>query len=396
MVELLLLFVLVGCFLGILTGLVPGLHVNTIALLVLAFSAQGNMQAVLLIASMSIVHTFVDFVPSVVLGAPSNDTFLAVLPGHRLLLQGKGLLATRLTIIGGLSAGLMALAVAPLFVLFLEKGSEFLAGAIPFLLAAVLALMAFAEKGKRTWTLTVIALSALLGLAALHGNLPIAQPLFCLATGFFGASTLLYSIGKKQRLCRQKIGSFFIEKERAMKNAFLALLGGALVSLTPGIGSSQAAFLIRKIIGKIGTADYLILLGGVNTANMLLAFFVLFAWGKTRTGSAAAIKQLVAVEAEQLLFIAAACLFALGFAVIAADLIARAVLSRIHLIPYRKINFATLVFITLLVGFFSGLPGLAVYAVAASIGLVALNAKVRRSNCMAFLMVPTILFYLGL
>jgi len=396
MIAGLLLFALAGCFLGILTGLVPGLHVNTLSLLVLSIGATNSLGAVLLIVSMSIVHTLVDFIPSILLGAPDAGSFLSVLPGHRLLLQGKGFPAVQLTIVGGLFAGIAAIVIGPLFIVFIQKSTEFLPAIIPFALTGILLLMLLDEKKKRAWGAMVIVLSSLLGLLALRSGLPLQNPLFCLATGFFGASTLLYSIGKKQSLPEQKTGGFSIEKGRLGKGSFLALLGGTIVSLLPGIGASQAAFIIRKLVGKIKTADYLILLGGVNTANMLLSFFVLFAWGKTRTGSASAIKQLVLIGEEQLLFIVAACLIALGFAAIATDLIARIVLKRIHLVEYKKINSIVLVFIGATVLFFSGFIGILFFATSASIGLVALSTNTRRTNSMAFLMVPTILFYLGI
>jgi len=261
----LLLFALAGCVLGVLTGLFPGLHVNTVALIALALPGQNSLGLIVLIASMSTVHTFVDFIPSLLLGVAGNDTFLAILPGHRLLLQGKGLVAVKLTIAGGLFGGIASIAVAPAFVLLIEKWAPLISAAIPFVLAAILAAMALAEKpNKRAWALAAMALSACLGMLALKSALPLSQPLFCLATGFFGASMLVDSILKKPCLKKQVKKSFFVERGRVAKNALLAVFGGCFVSLVPGIGASQAAFIVRKAVGRIKTGDYLILLGGVN------------------------------------------------------------------------------------------------------------------------------------
>jgi len=190
-------FALAGCFLGIVIGLFPGLHANSIALLALALPGQKGLPLIIFIACMATVHTFVDFVPSILLGAPNEDTFLAVLPGHKLLLKGEGLTAVRLTVAGGLFAGLASLAAGPFLVLLAEKSQGFLSSLIPFALFAILAAMAFDERGwKKVLALTVILLSGLLGLLALKSNLPLQQPLFCLATGFFGASTLVDSIAR--------------------------------------------------------------------------------------------------------------------------------------------------------------------------------------------------------
>jgi len=189
-------FAIIGCVLGIFTGLLPGLHVNTIALLALNLPRFDGLGLTVLIASMAIVHTFVDFIPSILFGAPDSDTFLAMLPGHRLLLQGRGFAAVKLTVVGGLFAGLASIAAGPVFVLFVEKSIGFLPVVIPFVLLAILAAMVLGEKGveKMALALLFVSLSGFLGVLALNSRLPLQQPLFCLATGFFGASMLVDSI----------------------------------------------------------------------------------------------------------------------------------------------------------------------------------------------------------
>jgi len=391
----LLLFALVGCCLGIVTGLIPGLHVNTIALIALEAKNLGNLNLVVLIACMSVVHSFVDFIPSILFGAPENDTFLSVLPGHRLLLDGKGLVAVKLTIAGGLFAGILALLLAPAFVLFLEKGNVFLSAIVPLVLAAVLIAMVLEERNKKMAALLVVILSGMLGMLALKSRLPLHQPLFCLATGFFAASTLIDSILKKQAFAEQESQGFFVERTAVAKNGLLALLAGSFVSLFPGIGPSQAAFVVRKAVGKIGPRDYLVLLGGINTVTMILSFFVLFAWGKTRTGAAVAVSQLVEFGLREAMLVAAALLVALGFAAIATDLIAGKALKLMAGFDYKKLNFGVLAFVTALVFAFSGVLGLVFYAIAALIGIGSLNLGVKRANNMAFLMVPTLAFYAG-
>jgi len=123
---------------------------------------------------------------------------------------------------------------------------------------------------------------------------------------------------------------------------------------------------------------------------------VLFAWGKTRTGAAAAIAQISDFGLRELLFVAAACLLGLGFGAIATDLITRKAMQSVKAVDYRKINAAVLLLVTALVFLFSGLIGLAFYFVAASIGIAAINLGIKRTNTMAFLMVPTIAHYLAL
>ena len=391
------LFALAGCAFGILTGLFPGLHVNSIALVALSLPGEKGMPLIVFIACMATVHSFVDFVPSVLLGAPSEESFLAVLPGHSLLLKGEGLAAIRLTVAGGLFAGIAALISGLFLALLAIKSQAMLSAIIPFALLAIMAAMAIDERGfKKAAGLAVILLSGVLGLLALKSNLPVQNPLFCLATGFFGASTLVDSIAKGTRLGKQRKSRFSVSGESIFGKGLIALGAAGFVSLMPSVGASQAAFVVRKLVGKIRTRDYLLLLGGINTGTMILSFFVLFSVGKSRTGAAAAISQLGPFGLGELLFVVAACLFALGFAAIATDLLASWMMGVVHLIDYRKVNLVVLCLVSCMVLWFSGPLGFCFYGIAALIGLASLGFGVKRSNSMAFLMVPTMLYYFGI
>jgi TctA family transporter len=85
----------IGLFLGCMTGLIPGFHVNNVALIAVSLSPLAiglgiPLSAVAaIIVAMGTVHTFLNYIPSALLGAPDGDTALALLPGHRMLLAGK-------------------------------------------------------------------------------------------------------------------------------------------------------------------------------------------------------------------------------------------------------------------------------------------------------------------
>jgi len=394
-----LLFVFLGSALGIITGFVPGIHVNTAALLAVSVAEKGNVNILILIVSMSIVHSFVDFIPSILLGAPEADNFLSVLPGHRLFLKGKAHYAIKLTIVGGLIGGIISLIAAPFYVLFILKFVEIIYLLIPFLLVLVLVLMILSERHLKNKLLAIIiiALSGILGVIVLRNFVVVENPLFPLITGFFGASTLIYSaLMEKQKIIRQKVEFSRFNKEDSIKGSILGALGGGIVSLFPSVGPSQAAFIIRKIAGKIKTTKYLIVLGGINTSNMLFSFFVLYAIGKARTGSAAAIRQLMQLNESHLLLIGLTSLIAIGIGALATDLISRKALNGINKINYRSLNVLTLIFLFILTVLFSGFIGLLVMVASLGVGLIVITGKIKRTHSMAFLMIPTLLFYLGL
>lgn len=84
-----------GVMLGSLTGLIPGFHVNNVALILLALS-PGLLElgiplsaVAAIIVSTGTVHTFLNYIPSALIGAPDGDTALSLLPGHRMLLAGN-------------------------------------------------------------------------------------------------------------------------------------------------------------------------------------------------------------------------------------------------------------------------------------------------------------------
>ena len=90
------LAIILGIIAGCITGLIPGIHINLIASFLVSISAYLTIISppitfVIFVVSMAITHTFIDFIPSIFLGAPDNDAALSILPGHNLLLKGKGL-----------------------------------------------------------------------------------------------------------------------------------------------------------------------------------------------------------------------------------------------------------------------------------------------------------------
>jgi len=397
MILELLFWILFGCATGIFTGLFPGIHVNTIAAIALLFPLENPLGLALMIASMSIVHSFVDFVPSILLGAPEESTFLSVLPGHRMLLKGEGLLAIKLAASGALLSGIISICFSPIFVLFVKKSTEIFPKIMPYALVLVLVLMLAEEKTmqKKAWAAIIIFLSGMLGIIALGEKSTVQNALFVCIAGFFGISTIIESLRKKSFFPKQNNKPKHIGKKTLAEAGLLGFLAGGLVSIVPGIGSNQSAFIIKKIFGNMGTRKFLILLGGSNSSNMILGFLVWFAWGKTRSGSSVAISQLITAGTENILLIGIACLIALGIGFIAAIKTAEFFIKKMQGIDYKKINLLIFGILVFLASILSNLFGIMALATASAIGLLAVSKGIKRTHCMAFLMIPALSFYLG-
>ncbi|MFQ6106680.1 MAG: tripartite tricarboxylate transporter permease [Thermoplasmata archaeon] len=162
-----LLLSFIGTSLGVLTGLTPGIHVNLVATAFLALHpqlvvlisflcgwAQPTYEDALLLISCVIVanavsHTFLDYIPSVFLGAPDADTALSVLPGHRMLLEGSGYEAVLLSAFGSLVA--LSFFMCLLVPVRLVMGGPLdayqkLSWSIPFILVTVVAMLIVSEQ----------------------------------------------------------------------------------------------------------------------------------------------------------------------------------------------------------------------------------------------------------
>jgi len=161
---------LAGAGLGSLTGLAPGVHVNTLALALVSLSplllplmegaaklmgaspGSAPLLMVTVIVSAAVAHSFLDLLPSIFLGAPEEGTALHVLPGHRLLLEGRALDAVASSAYGSLVGATVAVALClPLAVVLGPPLSMYplLDQVTVFLTVGALAALILSERGTR-------------------------------------------------------------------------------------------------------------------------------------------------------------------------------------------------------------------------------------------------------
>jgi len=265
-----LIAIFLGCLMGIITGLTPGLHINLVALILFSISqillGYTNVIAVAsFIIAMSITHTFTDFISATYLGAPSDDTALAVLPAHRMLLDGMGHEAVKLTVIGSLLCLIITIVLSPLLIVIVPLIFSYLKNYIGWLLLAVVVFMILREENlnKKFWAFAVVALSGILGLVVF--NVPnLKDPLLPMLSGLFGVSVLLLSLTQKVVLPIQRTTEMIkVKTKDVIKALGSGVFSGSLVSIFPGLGPAQAGVLSSQIAGKIDVFGYLIMVGGI-------------------------------------------------------------------------------------------------------------------------------------
>lgn len=389
---------LLGIVFGTITGLIPGIHINLIAVILLAnlsnlTSFQPTVLAIFIV-SMATTHTFIDFIPSVFLGAPEEDTFLSILPGHEMLKEGKAHEAIILTLYGSLFAFLVILFFTPIFIIFIPIIYPTIRLALPILLIFISSYLILREKYILT-SLTVFLLSGFLGFSSL--NMPINQPLVPLLTGLFGTSALIISLKDKPHIPSQnicKLKEVIPTKKDFFKSIFGAAISAPLCSFLPGIGSGHAAVIGSELVEQ-SKKSFMMLLGAINTIVITLSFVTLFIINKTRTGSAVAINKLMPSLTQTDLITLLIFSFISGLiAFFIALFISKFFSSNINKINYRFLSITIIGFLTILTIFFTGIMGLLILIASTALGIFAIKSAIRRINLMGVLLIPTIIFYI--
>lgn len=420
MADLLLAISVVGgFFLGICSGLTPGLHTNNFAALMLALSPAFldlgldpfDLAAAILAAS--VAHTFLDIVPSVFIGAPDADTALAVLPGHEMMLDGRGIEAVRLSALGSASSVIVALLlIVPLSLLFRSVYGPFM-DHVGLVLLSIAFLMILTERGRtiegqgslvhlkyKLFALALFLTSGYLGVFAFgHQDLarsPLRfQPevLLPLLGGLFGASMLLLSLATKAEIPDQRETEFDLPARTIARSAFIGGLAGSVVAWVPGVTPAVATVVTR--IGSEGSnQEFLVSVSGVNTANSLFTLVALLVVGRPRSGAAVAIEELVDLDGYCLLVMATIVLGVSILAYFATLLAGRAAAKVVGSLNYRRLCLSVLAFLTAMTFGFTGLFGLFLFFVSTVVGLVAPFAGIRKTHAMGVLMVPLLAYYL--
>ena len=402
MILQILAAICLGVCAGIFTGLVPGIHINLVALLVL--SASGFLLRLthpiivaVFIISMAITHTFLDFIPSIFLGVPDADTALSILPGHRMLLAGKAFEAVKLTTIGSLLSVIASIAVIPLLIIVVPFLYASIGRYTGWILLCVVLFMVLKEKDwdKRFWAGFIVLSSGVLGYAVLNAPI-INDPLFPLLSGLFGTSMLLNSISEKSILPKQRVTEEIeISKKDLAKSISAGVFSGGLTSFFPGLGAAQASIIGSLLVGNLGMCCFLILVGAINTVNMLLSLVTLYTLNKARNGAVLAVLEIVeSVSSGELVLILAAVLVAAGIATYLAMNIVRVFSRIIEKVNYQILCISIIVLIVVLVFVFSGFIGLLVLFVSTALGLVPIYVGVGKNHSMGCLLVPVIVYFI--
>ena len=302
----------IGIFLGCMTGLIPGFHVNNVALIALSLTPLAiglgiPLSAVAaIIVAMGTVHTFLNYIPSALVGAPDGDTALALLPGHRMLLAGNATQGVAYSARGS-QLGLLLSIPLLLFARFLfgeNPGLGFYEDSreiLPYLLLAISMFLILTETTRIPWPLWMQAmskrwkiklsgrefdfsftdnsniagmivatafflLSGFYGWAVfeLPGRSPVGMPnatmLMPGLAGLFGIANLLDIYVTTSEMPAQGDDWELPPVKPLLIPCFLSSICAAVMAILPGMTAAQATVVVmtvRNFIGKLKDPDYI-------------------------------------------------------------------------------------------------------------------------------------------
>ncbi|GFO98105.1 hypothetical protein ig2599ANME_2322 [groundwater metagenome] len=428
-ITLLIISIFFGFLLGIISGLTPGIHVNNFALILLAltplFLKMGfePFYIAVIILSNSVTQTFVNIIPSIFLGAPDAETALAVLPGHRLLMEGRGAEAVHLSAIGSAGSVATALLIAVPLGFFFMNIYGTIDAYIGWILILIVVLMIATENGEvvegqgslahlkyKGYAVVLFIMSGLLGMFAFDNSgemaplLTFGEPsiLLPLLSGLFGASMLVLALMTHSEVPpQQKNCKFTLPGKRIVRGILYGSAAGSFVAWLPGVSSAVgtiiARLLVREDKGEDASKEFIISLSGANTANAIFSLIALYTIHRTRSGAMVAIDGLINIDEwdmSVMILLLAVIVYVSIFSYYITIYLGDRISGLLSKIDYSKLCSAVLIFLTLMVIMFTGWFGLVIFMISTPVGMISSFAKIRKTHAMGVILLPVIIYFI--
>lgn len=388
------LLILPGILAGVFTGLVPGIHPNTVVFASLPFylnSEVGFWSYTSFIIGLSVAHTFNDFIPAIFLGAPEAEAALSSPPGADMALNGKGLEAFKYTAYGGLSSVAGLLLVLPLVWFAARNYYPVVEQILPFLLVFFLLFILFHSPDIRK-SGTVILLSGVLGVIVFEAPVRSHNALIPVFTGLFAVPALLKAYGEDIDLPEQEEAS--IDRKDAAKGGLTGLIAGLLAGIIPGIGAATATSFLSPLMDS-SRKRFLASMGAVNTSDIIVSFLALYLIGSPRSGASVAVQAISKVTYSDTLFLIFLSFLSVIISFPVAIYTSEKVANRVSKVNFGVLAALVAMVIFSVVVFLTGAVGVLVFLTSSCIGILAQRWDERRA-AMSVLIVPVLLELAGL
>lgn len=404
----------IGAALGTFTGLMPGIHVNTLASVMLI--SYPSMESVLsglvdaeyvsvlvcsCIMSASVVHSFVDFVPSVFIGAPDAEDAVSILPGHRMVLQGRGMAAVRAAAIGSLVGCSAAIILSvPIQYVMMGGVEEVMDRITPLVLIVASSILILNEgkKGNLIWGAVCFALSGVIGMMCMHmpisseGILGEGTLMFPMLTGLFGIPVLIEASSGNGIPPQHDDGTDPV----GMVPGIRGVVTGCIAGWFPGITSTVGASMSACFMPENRPERFISTVASVGTVTSVLSLVTLSVSGSGRSGTAIVIGDILGdglggfmSEPFLILLMATAVASVLGYGLTLWS--GRLMSSLVSRIDEKRMNRAILVLLLVLVAATTGPSGLLVLAGSVAVGFIPNACGTGRTVLCGCLILPVLL-----
>jgi putative membrane protein len=384
------ILILAGILLGAFSGLLPGIHSNTVASVLAMLPLPPESFALIVVAVIG-AHLVFQFFPSIFLSIPDDTVVSSVLPGHRLALSGRGREAISVCAISALAAAGASALLLPVSLVALPAAYALIEPHLASLLLLASLYLLSTEKKMQKMAIAafVFLLAGALGIATLHGA--INDPLFPAFSGLFAGSGILLSFTSSASLPAQKSGRTELD---FLPYIAAGVLFGMLSDLLPGIAApAQIAIFASAFLATDDARKFLALVSSIAASHAIFAFGALVSIGKAREGALAIVNEIRPIGAPDLPALIGVLLLSMG---VAAFLLMR--LSRhagaLASMDTRALNMVVLAYLVCAVAIISGGEGLLLFATATAIGLLPPLLGIRRTHVMGLIIVPSIMLAL--
>lgn len=395
------------------TGIIPAVHVNTVGIIIFSISTMlleytSALVIATFLVTIAIVHAMFEFIPSLIIGIPTDDTIMSIQPAHRLLFEGRGHEVIRLISVGGFLSILCIIALLPILFVALPFVYSILKDYIGYLLVVVMCIILYKTRGNwvvKLITALVFLMSGILGVVVLNGNLGSNLGLLCMLSGLFSISNLIYNFNTGSSIPPQDdVRSINVDGD-FKRSVFAGSISGCILGLLPGLGPAQGTLIAQSITLKdrVGSRDFLVTNSGINITDTLFSLIAIYLISNPRSAISMYVSYLISdITFVHVLFFICVSVVVVSISCVLSIKIGDGLLDKLHFLNYRKLNLFVIILVSFLVFFYCILSGGCIwyvficYVTSIGMGLLVNVLDLNKSVLMGVLILPSILIYLGM
>ena len=362
-----------------------------------------------LMVSMSIAHALIEFVPSMLLGVPQEGTATSILPGHRMVLEGRAKEVIRIVSVGGFGAIIVTIIMLPLFSIALPILHDTIKPYTWMILLVASVYLTYsltANFRDFLWSMLLFILSGILGWILFQTPITSGVTLMCIFSGLFGISTILFSLNDSSTLPHQNPFYELNIDYNKFKSIFAGGITGAILGFLPGFGPAQGTVIAQAVSGTNDnndddTVNFLLATSGLNISDCLFSLMAIYIIGNPRSGIAVYMSYLISeMNMNHLIIFIFASLLAVSVSLAVSLKLGDSFSRLMGMVDYKKLSIGVILLqiLILYIFIFYYKAPIAYMTIAlitsTALGMLPHYIGVGKSHLMGVLIIPAIVIYM--